>query len=329
LKKLGKMSRAGEHKRAGEARSQKTPHDRIIQPPFFPDFLPEQLEKTPSIRHGMSEAEEREERMEGIKFLMACAHQLRLPYNATCTACVYFHKFYMRRSFKVHTIYDMAAACLYLAAKSEEQRKRTKEIAETCYFLQHKQKVPDPRTSEKLEELNQRILDKELLLLQTLEFNFQVQLPHTHLPAVVEWLGKQYAGTGVKDSRIKKYGQVAWFFLQDSFKSPMCLFIPPLWMVLICVELALRYEANCSNPELEKQMQTDEEHPTSPPMSPQAHVVAEGPMLKPPADWYFHFVKEGREELSVEAFSKHCAHISSLCDFEAHVNTEPLRERKF
>merc|ERR1719323_293851 len=116
---------------------------------------------TPSTRHGMTAKEELAERRKGAKFIQAVCHQLRLPYNTAATACTYFHKFYTRRSFKVHGKFDIAAACLYLAAKSEETRKRVKDIMETCYYVQHKRKAPDPKSRhDEHEKLCNRILDK-------------------------------------------------------------------------------------------------------------------------------------------------------------------------
>jgi len=266
--------------------------------PFSPDFRPDSLNNTPSIRHGLTPEEERAERKEGVEFLMNCAHQLRLPYNAACTAAVYFQKFYMRRSFKVHSKWDTAAACLYLAAKSEETRKHCSAVAETCHFIRFKQVAPDPRSHPSEHAvLVKRVLDKELILLQTIEFNFQVSLPHIYLPVVYEWFKANFPQ--IKDGKLQKSCQISWFFLMDSYKLPVILFYPPQWIALACIELAIRYESRGGNPSDPK-------------------------LLNPNVLWY----KTHAKDLPVEDFENLCLLLLTASDVEDGELKFQLKQRR-
>jgi len=265
--------------------------------PFYPDFQPNQLLNTPSIRHGMTKEEENSKRKQGIEFIMNCGHQLRLPYNAICTAAVYFHKFYIRRSFKVHLHYDIAAACLYLAAKAEETRKRCAAVVETCYYVRHEKKAPSPRTSPaEHSALVERVLDKELILLQTIEFNFQVSLPHIYLPVIFDWFKGHY--TKVPEPRIRKCFQIAWFYIGDFFKLPVVIFHPPQWLALVCVELGIRHETLAA---------------TTGDIS-----------LNPSVFWYKTFAKE----LSVEEFEKLLSELLNVVEFQDLKMKESLKRRR-
>jgi len=265
--------------------------------PFYPDFQPEQLNNTPSIRHGMTREEENSKRKEGVNFIINCGHQLRLPYNAICTAAVYFHKFYVRRSFKVHMHYDIAAACLYLAAKAEETRKRCAAVVETCYYVKYEKKAPNPRTHQaEHSALVERVLDKELILLQTIEFNFQVSLPQIFLPVIFDWFKEHYSK--LSEAKVRKCFQIAWFYLGDFFKLPAVLFHPPQYLALICVELGIRHEALASS--------------------------SDSSSFNPSVFWYKTFAKE----LSVEDFEKLLHELLTVVDFQDLKMKEDLKRRR-
>jgi len=205
-------------------------------------FAMDQIDKTPSIRAGMNPVEERKQRMKGIKFLLTISQQLRLPFGAQHAACVYFHKFYFRHSFSAHDKYEVAAACVYLASKAEECRKRIREVMETWHFFQRasKQRAPDPKTDPKgYQELLDRILNKEMILLQTIEFMFQVKHPHHFLLFIFRHFAKQ---KGFKESAIQELCRICWFFIYDSFRLYLCVLYPPQWIALATMEMTFRHE---------------------------------------------------------------------------------------
>ena len=97
--------------------------------------------ETPSRRHDVKESIEISERALGIHFLNKLGHQTRLKHSAIATGCLYFHIFFFRRSLMIHDKMDVATACLFLAAKCDENRRRLKDICESAYYLKNKKKI--------------------------------------------------------------------------------------------------------------------------------------------------------------------------------------------
>lgn len=63
------------------------------------------------------------------------------------TAQHFFHKFFQTMSFKRHDRFDVAQACLFLAAKVEEAPASLRAIVATCYRVRRggKARFPAPR----------------------------------------------------------------------------------------------------------------------------------------------------------------------------------------
>ena len=92
--------------------------------------------KLPSVaKDGLTPAEERRSRRRTCRFLEECGRILRLPRVAVATALVFFHRFYARHSFREHDRFEVAVACLLLAAKTEESPKRVTAVVQECYRL--------------------------------------------------------------------------------------------------------------------------------------------------------------------------------------------------
>ena len=87
---------------------------------------------------------------------MSSVHGLldHLPHSKTtlarATACVYFHRFYMFHSFKQHDRYVVAAACLFLAFKVEEEKKYLSVFVRA--FFETKNKLNPQNVSEAVSE---------------------------------------------------------------------------------------------------------------------------------------------------------------------------------
>ncbi|ETO34138.1 cyclin Pch1 [Reticulomyxa filosa] len=160
--------------------------------------------QTPSRAHKIEPNVELEKRNEGVEFLQNLSHQLRLRYTTLYTAVVYFHFFYFRRSLVVHPdVFDVAASCLYLATKVQENRRRLQDIVETSYFLK-RTTMSKADGHDKGEEINPesnkiavpqseqytmhwtQIVNKETILLQTLEFRFDHPVLFDYLPPILK-----------------------------------------------------------------------------------------------------------------------------------------------
>jgi len=173
------------------------------------------------------------------------------------TACVLFHRFYGLQSFSAHPRLLTAAACLFLAAKVEEEPRRLEDIASSWLVLRQRESSVAPASalvanklragevsgddgagapappdagastridvkSEEHEDLQANILLAERLVLQTLCFDVQVVHPYNDSLELHRAL-KLY----VDPQHSRELKQVVVNFLGDSFRSTLCLLYEP------------------------------------------------------------------------------------------------------
>lgn len=186
-------------------------------------FSKSELADTPSREDGVSVDEEKRLREEGARFIYDIGKKLRMPQLTVATACVFFHRFFMYRSFKEFSPYDIAASCLFLGGKVEETPKKIRDVVVCC---------ADERTGAILDENSEvfaehkaRLLRYECVLLQVLSFDLTVDHPYKYILAFVKTL---------KGDRI--VAQYAWNFVNDSMHATtLCLQYQP--QVVACAML--------------------------------------------------------------------------------------------
>ncbi|XP_057339380.1 cyclin-K-like [Microplitis mediator] len=173
-----------------------------------------ELKQTPSIINDSIDYDtECRYRQEGVRFIVNLGTSLNLIFNNTiATGVIYFHRFYMKHSFKQFPRYITACACLFLAGKVEETPKKCRDIIETAKALLTEQKFSsifgkDPK---------EKIMTLEKILLQTIKFDLQVEHPYSYLLKYVKCL------KGDK-SKLQKKLQMAWNFVNDSLSTTLSL----------------------------------------------------------------------------------------------------------
>jgi len=130
------------------------------------------------------------------------------------TAMVFMHRFYARKSFKEYDRFIIACTCLLLGGKVEETPKKLKDVLGEAYKIRYgctQAEVPDPE-SRKFWEMKEQVLVSERILLQTLGFELSLEHPYRELLAYV----KSVAMT-------RDFAQLAWNFVNDSFRGIVCL----------------------------------------------------------------------------------------------------------
>lgn len=75
---------------------------------------------TPSRRDGISYVQEMHHRLRGTSFIRQTVSSLKLKPICKETAYIYFHRFFMLRSFKSCDASRVGLACVYLASKYED-----------------------------------------------------------------------------------------------------------------------------------------------------------------------------------------------------------------
>ena len=151
-----------------------------------------EISQLPSVKDGgITPEEEAEKRRKTCRFIEEAGRILKLPRVAVATAMVLFHRFYAKHSFLEHDRFEVAVACLLLAAKTEEAPKKLNTVIDECYKLKHRgmaagrisQNSPhhpnsavasstgslDPKGEEFL-KLKERILLLERVILHTIGF---------------------------------------------------------------------------------------------------------------------------------------------------------------
>ncbi|KAL1883130.1 hypothetical protein VTK73DRAFT_9497 [Phialemonium thermophilum] len=184
-------------------------------------FTPDEVASTPSVIDGLSPAEERLRRAKGVNFIYQAGILLDLPQITLWVAGVFFHRFYMRYSMVeeksgIHH-YNIAATALFLANKTEENCRKTKDlIIAVAKVAQKNAKLVIDEQSKEYWRWRDSILTYEELMLETLTFDLMVDNPYHRLYEILRQLGLAHN---------KRIREAAWAFCNDS-----CLTVLPLLM---------------------------------------------------------------------------------------------------
>lgn len=93
------------------------------------------ISQLPSLKLGMTIEEEALQRRKTCRFIEESGKVLSLPRVAVATAMVMFHRFYAKHTFQDHDRFEVAVACIVLAAKTEESPKKLNTVILECYKL--------------------------------------------------------------------------------------------------------------------------------------------------------------------------------------------------
>jgi protein BUR2 len=184
-------------------------------------FAQDEVVSSPSILDGLPPAEERLRRAKGVNFIYQAGILLELPQITLYVAGVFFHRFYMRRSMVeekqgIHH-YNIAATALFLANKTEENCRKTKEIIiAVAKVAQKNSKLIVDEQSKEYWRWRDSILMYEEVMLESLTFDVMIDNPHIKL---YEFLGQ----VGLIHNKSVRHA--AWAFCNDS-----CLTVLPLLM---------------------------------------------------------------------------------------------------
>lgn len=216
---------------------QRAPQARLDQ--WF--FTYDEVCSAPGIIDGLSLAEERLRRAKGVNFIYQAGVLLNLPQTTLWVAGVFFHRFYMRKSMVeekggIHhyvspitsvsqqrqttdepQLQNIAATALFLANKTEENCRKTKDlIIAVAKVAQKNAKLIIDEQSKEYWRWRDSILTYEELMLETLTFDLMVSLPYNQL----------FQQLGVLElQQNKPIREAAWAFCNDA-----CLTILPLLM---------------------------------------------------------------------------------------------------
>ncbi|KAI8984896.1 cyclin-like protein [Trametes punicea] len=179
--------------------------------------------------------------------------KLQLRQRVVATATVFFRRFYVKNSYCETDPFIVAAACCYVAAKAEESPVHIKTVVSEARVLFGEYGIKTfPSDNSKLAEM-------EFYLVDELECDLTVFHPYRILMNLVgkgacaatdaetgeAEDGPRYWGTG--EGKLELSGpavQTAWFIINDTYRSELCLLYPPHMIAIAAIYLTLVFNTS-------------------------------------------------------------------------------------
>ncbi|KAJ7062831.1 cyclin-like protein [Mycena amicta] len=181
--------------------------------------------------------------------------QLHLAQRAIATATVFFRRFYLKNSYCETDPFIVIAACCYLASKAEEFPVHIKNVvSDARRIFGH-----DPYSVKNFPTDNTKLAEMEFYLVDDLDCDLTVFHPYRTLLALCKSVDEQpeeeseagevgvgvsqdesprYWGTGQGQLELPSSGlQTAWFIINDTFRSELCLLHPPHLIAIAAIYL--------------------------------------------------------------------------------------------
>lgn len=216
--------------------------------------------KLPSRKDNISVAEERKKRGRTCRFLEQAGRSLQLPRVPIATAMVFFHRFFAKHSFADHDRFEVAIACLLLAAKTEESPRKLTLVLQKCFYLKDVGNPIKPFPTEdgnKVDmmdskgvpflKLKERILLLERIILHTIAFELSIDHPYKPLIDQVKKMNQpqnqkiEYIDNDKPPKElISDLVQNAMNFANDSMYTCLCLQYPAKKIAMACIYMSAK-----------------------------------------------------------------------------------------
>lgn len=188
--------------------------------------------ESPSVKAGVPFQEEAVKRAKGINAMIKAGGGLKLPEITINTGSTFFHRFFVRHSFKEFHYYEIASAALLLATKVTEHHRKLRDFAVLfTKIAQHNPKLNvDEQSPEYWKWRNSIVLNEELLL-ETLCFDLTLDDPYAILKRILSKYGL--------DSQ-KYFRRASQQFVNDACRTVLYLLYPTQTVVSAAVYWASR-----------------------------------------------------------------------------------------
>ncbi|KAJ8104586.1 hypothetical protein ONZ43_g7779 [Nemania bipapillata] len=120
-------------------------------------------------------------RLQGVQLIDDVRNVLQLPIITYIAACGYYHRFRLEIDPKTYQWHDAALACLFVACKSEDTLKKSRDILCANHNIKNPDRItaPDDKGSKMLIGLERQVIE-------TLRFDFQVRNPFKILAKIIK-----------------------------------------------------------------------------------------------------------------------------------------------
>lgn len=196
----------------------------------------ERLRHTPSSRDGCPHELEVDLRILSCEYIQTAGVLLRLPQVAMATAQVLFQRFFYSKSFVKYNMLNVAMACLFLAAKIEENCRRIRDVVNVFHHLKQKRMgrpvVPMEYMGEEYFKMKASVIKYERFVLKELGFCVHIKHPHKLIIVNLRLLGLE------ENTQLV---QKAWNYMNDSLRTNVFVRFAPDTIACACVFLSARH----------------------------------------------------------------------------------------
>ncbi|AES97492.1 putative cyclin L/T [Medicago truncatula] len=176
----------------------------------------EQLTNSPSRKDGIDEATETSLRIYGCDLIQESGILLRLPQAVMATGQVLFHRFYCKKSFARFNVKKVAASCVWLASKLEENPRKARQVLIIFHRMEcRRENLPVEYLdfySKKYVNLKMELSRTERHILKEMGFICHVEHPHKFI--------SNYLATLETPPELR---QEAWNLANDSLRTSLCV----------------------------------------------------------------------------------------------------------
>ncbi|KAI1293634.1 Cyclin-K [Halotydeus destructor] len=170
------------------------------------------------------------------RMILSAGVKLDVRSETVASASLYFHKFYKQKSHKEFDGMLMAATCLYLAGKVEEEPLRMKDVMNVFHNSLNPKQGP-LELVDSYRSLRDSIVQCELLLLRALKFHVNNDLPHRYLSQYVKSLSDWMQGSDQEKTIMER---TCWSILSDFYSNKQCIEYGPQEVAIAVISLALQ-----------------------------------------------------------------------------------------
>lgn len=176
----------------------------------------DQLTSSPSRKDGIDEDTETTLRIYGCDLIQESGILLRLPQAVMATGQVLFHRFYCKKSFVRFNVKKVAASCVWLASKLEENPRKARQVLIVFHRMEcRRENLPMEHLdlySKKYVDLKMELSKTERHILKEMGFICHVEHPHKFI--------SNYLATLETPPELR---QEAWNLANDSLRTTLCV----------------------------------------------------------------------------------------------------------
>lgn len=199
-------------------------------------FTRQELEfYSPSRKDGIEVEHESELRRLYCSFIQELGIELKVPQVTIATSMMLCHRFFTRQSHAKNDWQTIATVCVFLACKAKETPRLLCDVTVVAYKLMFKWDPSAPkriRQKDVYEKQKELILIGERMLLSTIAYDLNIELPYKPLVAALKSLN-------ISNRELSK---VAWNFVNDWLRTTMCVQYKPHYIAAGSIYLAAKLQ---------------------------------------------------------------------------------------